>query len=235
MCGITGFINLNGAPASSVILKKMTDKIAHRGPDGEGQWGEGNVGIGHRRLAILDLSPAGHQPMSTEDNRFVISYNGEVYNFSELRTELEALGHRFYSRTDTEVVLKSFAQWGRDSLGKFNGMFAFAVWDRVGKQLFFARDRYGIKPLYYWRGPGALVFGSEIKAIMAYPGFRGGVDIQALPEYLTFQNFFTDRTLFEGVRILPAGSWMTVDAHGVANGPQITSTCIMSLDHLDMS
>jgi asparagine synthase (glutamine-hydrolysing) len=197
----------------------MTDSIAHRGPDGEGSFIDGSLGLGHRRLAIIDLSPAGHQPMATEDNRFVISYNGEVYNFAELRVELEALGHHFHSRTDSEVVLKSFAQWGRDSFEKFNGMFSFAVWDRIEKKLTLARDRYGIKPLYYWRGSRALVFGSEIKAIMAYPGFTGGVDVQALPEYLTFQNFFTDRTLFEGVRILPAGSWMTVDAHGVASGP----------------
>lgn len=219
MCGICGVLQTKGEPVSPIVLKRMTDSIAHRGPDGEGSFIDGSLGLGHRRLAIIDLSPAGHQPMATEDNRFVISYNGEVYNFAELRVELEALGHRFHSRTDSEVVLKSFAQWGRDSFEKFNGMFSFAVWDRVAKKLTLARDRYGIKPLYYWRGPRALVFGSEIKAIMAYPSFPGGVDVQALPEYLTFQNFFTDRTLFEGVRILPAGSWMTVDAHGVANGP----------------
>lgn len=219
MCGICGVLQTKGEPVSPIALKRMTDSIAHRGPDGEGSFIDGSLGLGHRRLAIIDLSPAGHQPMATENNRFVISYNGEVYNFAELRVELEALGHRFHSRTDSEVVLKSFAQWGRDSFEKFNGMFSFAVWDRVEKKLTLARDRYGIKPLYYWRGPHALVFGSEIKAIMAYPGFTRGVDVQALPEYLTFQNFFTDRTLFEGVRILPAGSWMTVDARGVADGP----------------
>ena len=219
MCGICGVLQTKGEPVSPIVLKCMTDSIAHRGPDGEGSFIDGSLGLGHRRLAIIDLSPAGHQPMATEDNRFIISYNGEVYNFAELRVELEALGYRFHSRTDSEVVLKSFAQWGRDSFEKFNGMFSFAVWDRVEKKLTLARDRYGIKPLYYWRGPRALVFGSEIKAVMAYPSFTGGVDVQALPEYLTFQNFFTDRTLFEGVRILPAGSWMTVDAHGVANGP----------------
>lgn len=204
---------------SPLVLKRMTDSIAHRGPDGEGSFIDGFLGLGHRRLAIIDLSPAGHQPMATEDNRFVISYNGEVYNFAELRVELEALGHRFHSRTDTEVVLKSFAQWGKDALGKFNGMFSFAIWDRIAKTLTLARDRYGIKPVYYWQGADALVFGSEIKAIMAYPGFHSRVDVQALPEYLTFQNFFTERTLFEGVRILPAGSWITFDRHGVANGP----------------
>lgn len=219
MCGIAGYINFDGAPASAVLLKKMTDAIAHRGPDGEGAYVDGNIGLGHRRLAILDLSPAGHQPMATEDNRFVISYNGEVYNFAELRIELEALGNRFHSRTDSEVVLKSFAQWGRDCFRRLNGMFTFAVWDRMEKRLSLVRDRYGIKPLYYWQGSHALVFGSEIKAIMNHPGFHRRVDIQALPEYLTFQNFFTDRTLFEGVRMLPAGSWLDCNARGLAGGP----------------
>ena len=149
MCGITGLINCNGEPASPVILKNMTDAIVHRGPDGEGQWIEDNVGIGHRRLAIIDLSPAGHQPMISADHRYVLSYNGEVYNYRELRTELEAEGYWFRSQTDSEVVLYALALWGRDALLKFNGMFALALWDRKERNLLLARDRYGIKPLYY--------------------------------------------------------------------------------------
>ena len=149
MCGVTGFINLDGTPASPVILKKMTDAIAHRGPDGEGQWVEDNIGIGHRRLAIIDLSPAGHQPMISADHRFILSYNGEIYNYLELRIDLEAEGVWFRSQTDSEVVLHALAHWGKDALLKFNGMFALALWDRKEKSLLLARDRYGIKPLYY--------------------------------------------------------------------------------------
>ena len=208
MCGIAGIVHLDGAPASPVLLKRMTDAIAHRGPDGEGHWIEGNVALGHRRLAIIDLSPAGHQPMRTTDGRFVMSYNGEVYNFHELRLELEAMGQQFRSRTDSEVVLNAWAMWGEKALDRLNGMFAFAVWDRREKELVLVRDRHGIKPLYYAELPGTLLFGSEVKALLSHPLIRAEMDEQALLEYMTFQNFFTDRTLFKGVQLLPAGSWL---------------------------
>lgn len=210
MCGIVGYINLNGAPASAVILKKMTDAIAHRGPDGEGQWVEGNVGIGHRRLAILDLSPAGHQPMVSADHRWVLSYNGEVYNYRELRADLEARGVWFRSQTDTEVVLYALATWGKDALLKFNGMFALALWDRKEQSLLLARDRYGIKPVYYSQQNHILSFGSEQKAITAQPSFRKVLNKPALLEYFTFQNIFTDQTLLQDVKILPAGCYLTL-------------------------
>jgi asparagine synthase (glutamine-hydrolysing) len=209
MCGITGFIHLDGTPASPPILQKMTDAIAHRGPDGEGQWIEGNMGIGHRRLAIIDLSPAGHQPMISADHRYVLSYNGEIYNFRELRSELEAAGYWFRSRTDSEVVLNALAAWGTKALDRFNGMFALALWDRKEHTLLLARDRYGIKPLYYAQSGTAFAFGSEVKALLAHPAFRAELDKEALVEYFTFQNFFTDRTLFKGVRLFPAGYWGT--------------------------
>lgn len=207
MCGIAGLIHLNGEPVSPVILKKMTDAIAHRGPDGEGQWIEGNVGIGHRRLAIIDLSPAGHQPMITGDHRYVLSYNGEIYNYREIRTELEALGHWFRSQTDSEVVLNALAHWGPDALLKFNGMFGLALWDRKEKILILARDRYGIKPLYYARQGQCFAFGSEQKAITAQPSFKRGLNKKALLEYFTFQNIFTDQTLLEDMHLLPAGHY----------------------------
>lgn len=207
MCGVAGLIHLNGEPVSPVILKKMTDAIAHRGPDGEGQWIEGNVGIGHRRLAIIDLSPAGHQPMITGDHRYVLSYNGEIYNYREIRTELEALGHWFRSQTDSEVVLNALAHWGPDALLKFNGMFGLALWDRKEKTLLLARDRYGIKPLYYARQGQCFAFGSEQKAITAQPSFKGGLNKKALLEYFTFQNIFTDQTLLEDMHLLPAGHY----------------------------
>ena len=205
MCGIAGLIHLNGEPVSPVILKKMTDAIAHRGPDGEGQWIEGNVGIGHRRLAIIDLSPVGHQPMITGDHRYVLSYNGEIYNYREIRTELEAMGYWFRSQTDSEVVLNALAHWGPDALLKFNGMFGLALWDRKEQTLLLARDRYGIKPLYYARQGQSFAFGSEQKAITAQPTFKRNLNKKAFLEYFTFQNIFTDQTLLEDVHLLPAG------------------------------
>ena len=214
MCGIAGILNIDGAPASPVLLRRMTDAIAHRGPDGEGSYVDGNFALGHRRLAIIDLSPAGHQPMATRDGRYVLSYNGEIYNFAELRIELESLGHQFHSRTDTEVLLEGYAHWGLKVLDRLNGMFAFALWDKAERQLLIARDRYGIKPVYYTQVGNAFLFGSEVKAMLAHPACRAVVDRKALLEYFTFQNFFTDRTLFDDVRILPAGHWMKVGASG---------------------
>lgn len=216
MCGITGVLHLNGESAAPVVLKRMTDAIAHRGPDGDGIYTDGPVGLGHRRLAIIDLSAAGHQPMATEDGRFVLVYNGEIYNFQELRIELEALGHRFQSRTDSEVVLKSLAQWGPDALTRFNGMFALALWDKLKRELFLARDRYGIKPLYYAHMAGRVLFGSEIKAIIANPACTVDIHREGLLEYLTFQNFFTDKTLFKDVKLLPAGTWLRIGLNGSA-------------------
>jgi asparagine synthase (glutamine-hydrolysing) len=212
MCGIAGIVHLDGEPVSPVALKRMADAIAHRGPDGEGVYVDGATGLAHRRLAIIDLSPAGHQPMATEDGRFVISYNGETYNFAELRVELEVLGQHFRSRSDTEVVLKALAVWGEKALDRFNGMFALALWDKERRELLLARDRYGIKPLYYTQVSGKFLFGSEIKAILANGAYRTEIDLEGLLEYFTFQNFFTDRTLFKGVRLLPAGSTLRVVA-----------------------
>jgi asparagine synthase (glutamine-hydrolysing) len=207
MCGLTGILNLNGEPVTPVLLRRMTDVLAHRGPDGEGFYTDGCLGLGHRRLAIIDLSPAGHQPMLSPDGRYALSYNGEVYNFQELRAELESLGHGFRSRTDTEVVLRAYAQWGPDCLPRFNGMFAFALWDKVRQELFLARDRYGIKPLYYLVQGPTLLFASEQKAILTHPAVRRHLDLEALLEYFTFQNIFTDKTLIKGIKLFPAGCW----------------------------
>jgi asparagine synthase (glutamine-hydrolysing) len=212
MCGIAGLIQLDGAPVSAVILKKMTDAIAHRGPDGDGQWVEGAVGLGHRRLAIIDLRPAGHQPMVSADHRYVLSYNGEIYNYRELRAELEAAGFWFHSKTDSEVVLHALAHWGTEALVKFNGMFAIALWDRKEKNLLLARDRYGIKPLYYAKQGNIFAFGSEQKAITALPSFNRVLNKPALLEYFTFQNIFTDQTLLEDIHLLPGGHYSVIDA-----------------------
>jgi asparagine synthase (glutamine-hydrolysing) len=207
MCGIAGLLHSDAESVAPVSLQRMTDAIAHRGPDGEGHWIEGQVGLGHRRLAIIDLSPAGHQPMVSADHRFVLSYNGEVYNFRELRSELEALGYWFRSATDSEVVLNALAAWGTRALERLNGMFAFALWDRKERRLLLARDRYGVKPLYYLQQGALFAFASEQKAILALPGVQRRLDKPALLEYFTFQNFFTDHTLLQDMRILPPGHY----------------------------
>jgi asparagine synthase (glutamine-hydrolysing) len=211
MCGICGVINFGGTEVSPVLLRKMTDAIAHRGPDGEGWFRDKNVGLGHRRLAILDLSPAGHQPMITRDGRFALSYNGEIYNHTEIRAELEALGHQFRSNTDSEVVLLAWAQWGKQCVNRFNGMFAFAIWDSLRSELNLVRDRYGIKPVYYSNIGSHFIFGSEQRAILEHPEVGRQVDKKALYEYFTFQNIFTDRTFNEEIKILPAGFILAVD------------------------
>lgn len=212
MCGITGVLNLNGEPVALDVLHAMTDAIAHRGPDGEGYYCQQGVGLAHRRLSIIDLSPAASQPMISEDGRYVLSYNGETYNFQELRRELQQTGYRFRSNSDTEVVLYALAEWGERALNRFNGMFALALWDEYKQELFLARDRYGIKPLYYTQQGSAFAFGSEVKALRAHPHFRAELDKEAMLEYFTFQNFFTDRTLFEGVKLLPAGTFLRLSA-----------------------
>lgn len=203
MCGITGIFNIDRSPVPAGILDKMTQIIRHRGPDGYGYWDEGYIGFGHRRLAIIDLSPAAHQPMLSADERFVITYNGEVYNFRQLRIELEKKGYRFHSDSDTEVVVNSIAEWGFEAVNKFNGMFAFAIWDKKEKKLAMVRDRYGIKPLYYFFNGKTLVFGSEIKSILIHPDYSKAVSVEALNEYFSFQNIFSDLTLFENIRLLP--------------------------------
>jgi asparagine synthase (glutamine-hydrolysing) len=210
VCGIAGIFNLNGEPVSPVVLRKMTDAIAHRGPDGEGFYIDSFVGLGHRRLAIIDLSPAGHQPMVTPDGNYAISYNGEVYNFQEIRIELESQGFQFHSKTDTEVVLNAYSAWGEKCLDRFNGMFAFAIWDKRNQKLFLARDRYGIKPLYYVFCGNRLIFGSEQKAILEHPSVKREIDLEALLEYFTFQNIFTDRTLLKNLKLFPAGCWASI-------------------------
>lgn len=212
MCGIAGILHRDGRPASPIALKRMTDALAHRGPDGEGSFVNGAVALGHRRLAIIDLSSDGHQPMTSDDGRFVFTYNGEVYNFNELRAQLQARGRRFHSRTDSEVVLHALAEWGTDAIARFNGMFALALWDRRKQSLLLARDRYGIKPLYYACTGNTLVFGSEVKALLASGELSATLNKAGLHEYLTFQNFFTDQTLFAGAHLLPSGSYAEITA-----------------------
>ena len=213
MCGIAGIFHFDGAPASHDHLRSMTRAIAHRGPDGDGHFVDGMVGLGHRRLAIIDLSAAGAQPMQTEDGRYIMTYNGELYNYQEIKRELQKQNVVFNSRTDSEVLLKAVAAWGIErAIAKFNGMFAFAIYDKMSRRLYLARDRFGVKPLYYALCSNTLLFGSEIKAILAHPAYRSKIDLEALVEYLTFQNFFDDRTLFKDVKLLPAGTFATISS-----------------------
>ena len=209
MCGIAGYINLNKNSADLNILKKMTNSIAHRGPDGEGHWVDRNIAIGHRRLAIIDLSKNANQPMNLNNN-LVLSYNGEIYNFKEIRNELINLGHQFKSKSDSEVVLRSWDEWGEECVSKFNGMFAFALWDKKKNALFLVRDRYGIKPLYYAIFGDIVIFGSEQKAILSHPKVVKSLDLKAFVEYFTFQNIFTDRTLFKKIKLLKNGSILEI-------------------------
>lgn len=216
MCGICGVVRLDGQAVAPNAVAKMSAAVAHRGPDGDGVWTDGAVGLGHRRLAIIDLSPTGHQPMTNETGDVLIVYNGELYNYQNLRIELEARGHRFHSRSDTETIVHAYEEWEAACLDRFNGHFAFAIWDGREKQkrLFMARDRFGVKPLYYYCDGAKFLFGSEIKSILAYPGVPVAVCHPALGEYFTFQNILTDLTLFDGVKLLPAGCYLSLDMRG---------------------
>lgn len=211
MCGFAGLVRFDQKPINKKHLAQMTNAIEHRGPDGEGFWSGGNVGLGHRRLSIIDLSDAGRQPMECADNRFVLAYNGEIYNYREIKKELLQLGYSFKSSSDSEVVLYSLIHWGEAALNKFNGMFAIALLDKKLSRLFLARDRYGIKPLYYAFQNNKLYFGSEQKAIFANPEFNKKINKKGLLEYFTFQNFFSDQTLLEDITLLEAGTHATIN------------------------
>ena len=211
MCGICGIVlrEADGA-VDRPALARMTRVLAHRGPDGEGLFVEGDVGLGHRRLSIIDLSDAGRQPMTNEDGRYWIVLNGEIYNYRELRQELVARGHQFRSITDTEVVLHLFEESGPGCLDRLNGMFAFAIWDTKEHALFAARDRFGIKPFYFAPLPDAFVFGSEIKAVLASGRVAPEMHVAGLSDYLTFQFTLGSKTLFRGIERLEPAHYLTL-------------------------
>lgn len=206
MCGIAGFIS--PARADAAALVPMLARIAHRGPDGQGTFVEGPAALGHCRLAIIDLQ-GGAQPLYSEDKNFVVVFNGEIYNYRELTAELTALGHTFATRTDTEVLLHGWEQWGRELLPRLRGMFAFALWDRRAQVLFCARDMFGIKPLYYCRcADGTLLFASEIKAFLDHPSFEKQLNTAQLPLYLSCQYSPGRDTFFVGVQKLLPGHFL---------------------------
>lgn len=212
MCGIVGVFNLNGESFGLSALKNMADAIAHRGPDGEGYFTENNIALAHRRLSILDISPRGSQPMTSKDGQWVVVFNGCIYNFLELKQELQAKGHEFVSSTDTEVIVEGLAAYGSSFFERLDGMFAVGAWNKLEKALYLSRDRFGVKPLYYWFTGKTLVFASEIKAIIKHPSFQVNLNYAALNEYFTFQNMFTFHTLFDEVWMLPPANTVRIDS-----------------------
>jgi asparagine synthase (glutamine-hydrolysing) len=211
MCGIAGFYTPQPPRDAKETLRRMNDTIAHRGPDAQGEWFDPAHGIGlaHRRLAIVDLSEGGRQPMRSASGRYVIVFNGEIYNFLRIRADLEGLGHQFRGHSDTEVMLAAFEEWGLEpSLRRFVGMFAFALWDLTQHELTLARDRLGKKPLYYSLTNGTLLFGSELKALRAFPGFDANIDRQALTLFLRYSYIPAPRTIYEGVSKLEAAHFV---------------------------
>jgi asparagine synthase (glutamine-hydrolysing) len=215
MCGIAGLMRQDLAPVDERLLRRMTDAIAHRGPDGEGFHVDGPVGLGHRRLAIIDLV-TGDQPMGSEDGATWISYNGEIYNYRELRDELRTLGFAFRTTSDTEVILRAYQAWGEDCLPRLRGMFAFAVWDARRWRLFLARDRVGIKPLVYaWDGR-VLRFASEPKAILEDPAVSRDLDWEAVRDYFTYLCVPSPHTIFQAIRKLPPASYLVCSLDGGA-------------------
>jgi asparagine synthase (glutamine-hydrolysing) len=212
MCGIAGIYHSSGAPSGDwrTVLEQMTRTLVHRGPDDEGYFLDDFVGLGHRRLSIVDVA-SGHQPMSNEDGSVRLVCNGEIYNFQELRHRLEAKGHRFRTRSDTETVVHAYEEWDTRCLEELRGMFAFALWDTRRRRLFLARDRLGKKPLYYARVGDALVFGSEIKALTAFPGLDRTLDLEAVSDYLSLLYIPREKSIFRNVRKLLPGHCLMAD------------------------
>jgi len=218
MCGISGYWAYASSDLPADVFRRVNDRLAHRGPDGHGveHFPQDRLWLGHRRLSIIDVSERGRQPMSYADGRYWLTYNGEIYNFLELRKTLSGLGHRFLSDTDSEVILAAYAHWGPACQLKFNGMWAFAIWDRDGKTLFLSRDRFGIKPLHYRAAGGSLAFASELKSFLSLPGVDGAFDAEILAETLSNINGqeSTAHTLLPGVKRLPGGHSLTISRDG---------------------
>jgi asparagine synthase (glutamine-hydrolysing) len=215
MCGLAGVIALNGGRVDPTLVKRMAASLRHRGPDDAGIFIEGAVGLGFRRLAILDLSPSGHQPMISQDGRYILVYNGEIYNYIELREELQALGYLFRSSGDSEVLLNAYSAWGKDCLQKFNGMWAFLVYDRQRQALFGSRDRFGVKPLYRCISGDLVLFASEIKAILSSGRFPVAVNWRTTAKFFKERNLDgTDETFFSGISQIRAGTAFELGVDG---------------------
>jgi asparagine synthase (glutamine-hydrolysing) len=209
MCGIAGFVNSDGTPADSRLIRRMTGIISHRGPDADGFYVNGQVALGHRRLSIIDLTTGG-QPMSNEDYSLWITYNGEIFNHADVRPELESAGHHYKSHCDTETCIHAYEHWGDQSVTRYRGMFAYAIWDQNRKQLFCVRDRLGIKPFYYFWNGRLFAFASEIKVLLEHPEIGTEFNDSLLPEYLAFGYASGEETMFAGIRKLMPGHTLTL-------------------------
>jgi asparagine synthase (glutamine-hydrolysing) len=222
MCGIVGV--LSGDPVEPTVVDQMRDQMVHRGPDDGSSWrsSDGRVCFGHRRLAIVDLTPEANQPFTSTDGRFVITYNGEIYNFRALRAELEHCGAQLRTRSDTEVLLEAYRYWGAAFLSRLSGMFAFAIWDKEERQLFCARDRAGEKPFYYASINGSFLFASELKALVQWPEFRKSPNYEALIDYLCLGFVADPKSIWQGVHKLPAAHWMVVTLEDQAT-PEVSA------------
>jgi len=235
MCGIAGQYSLNGTPPDTTLLSTMGNRLTHRGPDGEGMQIRGSTGLVHRRLAIIDLSDEGLQPMTNEDRTLWLVFNGEIYNYIELREELAGRGHCFHSHSDTEVILHAYEEWGPACLSRFNGMWAFALWDERKQQLFCSRDRFGIKPFYYTVAGGSFLFASEIKALLAHPDAGLRPDEQTLGTYLAWGVLdHSSRTMFEGIFQLEPAHAMIVTAAGPQQPFRYWDVKVSSAIHSDI-
>ena len=212
MCGIAGFLHPAGQPGAEELLERMAARMVHRGPDAGGRYvtPDRRVGLCHRRLAILDLTPTGAQPMTDPEADLALSFNGEIFNYREISAELSSLGYRFRGTSDTEMILNAYRHWGISCVTRFIGMFAFALWDGKARTLFLVRDRLGIKPLYYYRGANAFLFGSELKPLLEHPDFPRHVDREALQYYLQFMYVPAPHSIFEGCHKLPPGHIATL-------------------------
>jgi asparagine synthase (glutamine-hydrolysing) len=215
MCGICGVYDRSDRPVSPELVEKMSSVLAHRGPDGSGSYVRGGIGLGHRRLSIIDLD-GGAQPVTNEDGSLQLIFNGEIYNYIELREELDRHGHVFKTRSDTEVIVHAYEEWGFDCVKRFNGIFAFALWDSKAKRLFLARDHLGVKPLYYALIGDQFLFASEIKALLRHPQCPAEVDVRALSQLFTLRYVPSPDTLFRGIKKVPPAHLVAVDARGVS-------------------
>ena len=220
MCGITGFVTVDPSEGPASVLERMTESIRHRGPDDAGFYRDPQASLGFRRLSIIDVA-GGHQPMTNEDRSCWIVFNGEIFNHASLRPALEAAGHRYTTRSDTETILHAYEEYGPSCVEKLRGMFGFAIWDAPRSRLFLARDRLGKKPIYYHWDGRMLIFGSEIKALLAHPALSPRFDDTQLPEYLAFGYTSNDRTLFQGIRKLMPGHHLTLDLNTPTPAPAI--------------
>jgi asparagine synthase (glutamine-hydrolysing) len=219
MCGISAVLMTDGRVADAAVVERMNSAQQHRGPDGAGIEARGPAALGHRRLAIIDLV-GGKQPLSNEDGTVWITFNGEIYNYRALRRELEGRGHRFRTDSDTETIVHAYEQWGDRCVERLRGMFAFVIWDERRRELFLARDRFGIKPLVYWEGAGIFAAASELLGIKAHPEFQGTIDVAALDQYLHYQYIPAPSTIYREVRKLPPATTLVIKADGTHGAPR---------------